>query len=305
MLKDMLLSREDMTFDFAGAKFDPVADKDLLGFIVSQILYGEVTGIQVGHWLHVAPDLEAATFLARQATEELAHVRAMLRILELLEVPPKPVHRWVRFLATDFAGATFADHVALEMALGEGFVLMVFYALCDTIASPPITRILEAATRQEERHVAFGEERTRAALASGTPALRRRLLGQALLSLLVLGRFAGTLGRMAPDHPVMKQLPAFVSKTVAVSEVRLSRLGLLDRPLAAISTGRKMALIAEGLGVRLFGRLVPRRRRLLTDTYMADPVVQAASRPRLAVAGSGAAPDAEALVGLEDDHAGL
>lgn len=303
MLEGMLLSRADMTFDFGGAEFDPVADKDLLAFIFSQMLYGEVTGIQVGHWLHVAPDLEAATFLARQATEELAHVRAMLRILELLEVSPKPVHRWVRFLATDFAGATFADHVALEMALGEGFVLMVFYALCDTIASPAITRILEAATRQEERHVAFGEERTRVALAAGTPALRRRLLGQALLSLMVLGRFAGTLGRMAPAHPVMKQLPAFVAKTVAISELRLARLGLLDRPLSSISMGRKLALIAEGLGVRLLGRLVPRRRRLLTDTYMADPLVQAASRPRVALAGAVASSELEKL-GFEDDDAG-
>jgi hypothetical protein len=276
-----------MTFDFAGATFDPVADRQLLGFILSQFLYGEVTGIQVGHWLHVAPDLDAASFFARQATEELAHVRAMLRILELIGEKPQPAHRLVRFLATDFAGATFAEHVALEMALGEGFVLTVFYALCDTIASPPVTRILEAAARQEERHVAFGEERTHAALAAGSPALRRRLLGQALLSLTVLGRFAGSLGQLAPQHAVMKQLPGFWAKTLATSELRLQRIGLLEGPLTGISGARKACLIAEGLGARVLRRFVPRRRRLLTDTYMSDPLVVAAGRPKLAAAGAG------------------
>ena len=66
----MLLSREEMTFDFQGARLEPVRDRELLGWVMNQFLYGEVTGIQCGHWLYEAPDLDAARFFARQAVEE-------------------------------------------------------------------------------------------------------------------------------------------------------------------------------------------------------------------------------------------
>jgi 1,2-phenylacetyl-CoA epoxidase catalytic subunit len=53
----------------------------VLAWIFSQFLFGEVTGVQVGTWLAQAPDFEAAQFLARQANEEMAHVKLFLRIL--------------------------------------------------------------------------------------------------------------------------------------------------------------------------------------------------------------------------------
>ena len=60
----MLLEREEIRFDFGAAAFELPRDRDMLGWIFSQFLYGEVTGIQVGHWIHHAPDLESARFLA-------------------------------------------------------------------------------------------------------------------------------------------------------------------------------------------------------------------------------------------------
>ena len=63
----MRVSRDELRFDFGGARFRLPRDRALLGWIVDQFLYGEVTGIQVGHWLYGAPSLEAATFFARQA----------------------------------------------------------------------------------------------------------------------------------------------------------------------------------------------------------------------------------------------
>ena len=59
-----------MSFDFGGAKLDPVKDREMLGWMFNQFLYGEVTGIQIGEWLYNAPDLESARFLSRQAVEE-------------------------------------------------------------------------------------------------------------------------------------------------------------------------------------------------------------------------------------------
>src|SRR5215475_11326695 len=124
----MRVSREEMRFDFGGARSRLPRDRELLGWIVDRFLYGEVTGIQVGHWLYAAPSLEAATFFARQASEELAHVRVFLRIHALLGTKPGPAHPVFRFLSTGAIGIVFAEPAATEMAVGEGLVLAVFQA---------------------------------------------------------------------------------------------------------------------------------------------------------------------------------
>src|SRR5262245_22951635 len=178
----MLLTREEMTYDFGGAKLDPVRDQKLLGWMMNQFLYGEVTGIQIGHWLYDAPDLESARFLARQAVEEFQHVDNFLRIMAMLGVEPEKPNWFVQFLATGMMGGSWAEHVALEMAAGEGFVLMAFYAIIDALDHEPTVEILRRAVKQEERHVDFGEQHT-AKLIASRPWLRRRLLGMNLVSL--------------------------------------------------------------------------------------------------------------------------
>src|ERR671926_698997 len=95
----MLLSRDDMTFDWSGARLHPVRDRAVLGWVMNQFLYGEVTGIQCGHWLYDAPDLDAARFFARQAVEEFQHVDNFLRILDLLGEKPCPPHRLDHFFS--------------------------------------------------------------------------------------------------------------------------------------------------------------------------------------------------------------
>lgn len=269
----MLLSREEMSFDFGGARLDPVRDRELLAFTFNQFLYGEVTGIQVGHWLYHAPDLDAARFLARQSLEEMQHVENFLRILELLGSEPARAHPAIRFLATGMMGQDWPEHVALEMAQGEGFVLMAMYALIDTLDHPEIVAILERAVRQEERHVAFGERRTMAALRAN-PRLRRRLLGLSLVSMLGVQQLARHLHRfVSGDHPVMSQLPAFLEASLGAAELRLTRMGILDRPLAQIGWAERARLIAAAYGGKLAERLRPRRAKRLTDTYLDDPLV--------------------------------
>ncbi len=102
----MLLTRDEMTFDFAGARLEPTRDRALLEWMFNQFLYGEVTGIQVGHWLYDAPDLEAARFLARQSLEEMQHVDNFLRIMAMLGCRPRAAHPAVRFLATGMMGGS-------------------------------------------------------------------------------------------------------------------------------------------------------------------------------------------------------
>jgi hypothetical protein len=272
----VLLTRAEQTYDFGDARFDLDGDRDVLSWIFSQFLFGEVTGVQVGTWLAQAPDFEAAQFLARQANEEMAHVKLFLRILASLEAEPRPPHRALRFLATDFAGGTYLEHCALEMALGEGFVLMAIYALIDTLPESETRRLLVGLSRQEEGHVSFGEDQTVRAL-QRDPASARHLLGLALVSFAALGRLGGWVRRKYPTHPVLAQMPGFLGATLAASELRMRRIGVLRRPLAEVPTSEKATLAAMAIG-RRYGRAVnPFRSRPqpLTDTYLADPSVRA------------------------------
>jgi bacterioferritin (cytochrome b1) len=280
----MLLSRDEMRFDFGGATLDPKRDREILGFVFNQFLYGEVTGIQVGHWIHAAPDLEAARFLAKQAVEELQHVGNFLRVMQMLDIEPAPAHPILRFLATGMMGDDWAEHVALEMATGEGFVLTAFYAVIDTLDAPEAVAILERAARQEEGHVDFGEQRTMALL-EREPGLRRKLLGANLVWMWAVGRLAKHIDKHLPRaHPVLGQLDAFLKHALACAELRLQRLGLIDRPLSALSATHKAGLVAELLatkgGAALVGALraplepLGLRRQRLTDRYLNDPAVR-------------------------------
>lgn len=272
----MLLTREEMTYDFGGAQFDLERDRDLLGWILSQFLYGEVTGVQVGRWLEQAPDFEAAQFLARQANEEMAHVKLFLRALDSLGVQPQPPHRALRFLATDFAGATYLEHCFLEMALGEGFVLVLIYALIDTLPPSDVRTMLTGLARQEEGHVAFGEEQTRKILARHRSAARH-LLGLGLVSILAVRKLAEALRTRYGNHPVLGQLPAFLRHVEDVAELRMRRLGVTQRPLASIAPAERGALIGLALARRYGRALNPFRQRPadLTRTYLRDPAIRA------------------------------
>src|SRR5438270_3460007 len=278
----MLLTREEMTFDFEGGTLDPIRDKAFLEWAMNQFLYGEITGIQCGHWLYDAPDLEAARFLARQSLEEMQHVDNFLRIMTMLGLQPKPAHAAVRFLATGMMGSSWAEHVALEMAQGEGFVLQAFYAVIDTLDHKPSVDILRRAVKQEERHVEFGEQQTAKAI-EGRPWLRRRLLGLSLVSMWGVRRLAGYIQKRLPaDHVVLKHLPAFLAHANHCAELRLRRIGVIDRPLAEIGGAKRAALVAEAYGGKLLGglgsllalplRLLPWfKKKRLTDTYLQDP----------------------------------
>lgn len=284
----MLLTREEMAFDFGGHKLDPVRERRALAWMMNQFLYGEVTGIQIGQWLYDAPDIDAARFLSRQAVEEFQHVGNFVRIFELLGERPEAPHWVVRYLATGAMPDSWEEHVALEMAIGEGLVLQAFYALIDTIDHPEIVAILSRGVKQEERHVAFGEERTARAI-KGNPRLRRILLGQAIVTMTLVSQLEGTMKRtLDMGHPVFAQTPAFVRHSLAVMEKRLLRIGLLDRPVAAISGWQKARLVAEAYGTKAITALVAKRfarvltplqtlgffkKKRLTDTYLDDPAV--------------------------------
>lgn len=267
----MLLTRDEMGFDFGGAKFDRVKDRDLLAWIASQFLYGEVTGIQVGHWIRQAPDVESAKFLARQCIEELQHVDVFVDFFKWLGARPVKVHRVVKLLSSE--SADWHEHCALEMAQGEGFVLMIFYAIIACIDDEKLAKRLDAAARQEEGHVDFGERQTMKALARN-PKLRKRLLGLHLLSLWVIKRFEKWIAkRVDQDHPVMRLIPQYLTRIIETTDLRLQRMGMTNKPLAQFGKLETFGLIASSLmrkGLRKFAFWRWFGKRRLTETYMHD-----------------------------------
>jgi hypothetical protein len=148
-----------------------------------------------------------------------------------------------------------------------------------------IVSILKRGVRQEEGHVDFGERRTMKTLRE-KPWMRERLLGLALVSVLMSRRLGGFMRKALPsDHPALRQLPEFVEHTVAVTELRLLRMGLVDRPLSQLTALEQARLIAgayaskaaEGVGDRLKAplKLLPWfATKRLTDTYLDDPIVK-------------------------------
>lgn len=287
----MLLTREEMSFNFEGGRLAPVRDKDFLAWAMSQFLYGEMTGIQIGHWLYDAPAFDAAKFLARQSLEEMQHVDNFLRIMSMLDLKPTQAHWAVRFLSTGMMGSSWAEHVALEMAQGEGFVLMAFYAVIDTLDHEPSVEILRRAVKQEERHVEFGENETIKAIRDHA-WLRRRLLGLSLVSMWGVRRVAQFMAsRLPADHPVIRHLPQFLAHTNRCAETRLLRMGVLDQPLANIGALQRAALVTEAYAGKAASGLLqlvtaplrllpfwPKKQRL-TDIYLKDPHIAQYQRP--------------------------
>lgn len=267
----MLLTRNEMAFDFKGAKFDRVKDRDLLAWIASQFLYGEVTGIQVGHWILHAPDVDSAKFLARQCIEELQHVDVFMEFFKWLDARPVKVHPVVKFLSSE--SDDWAEHCALEMAQGEGFVLMIFYAIIHCLDDEKLAKRLDAAARQEEGHVEFGEQQTMKALAAN-PKLRKRLLGLHLLSLWVIKRFEKWIAkRVDQDHPVMRQIPEYLGRIVETTDLRLQRMGMTSKPLAEYGKLQTFALITGAVARKMLRKLAFWRvftRKRLTHTYLQD-----------------------------------
>ena len=92
--------------------------------------------------------------------------------------------------------------------------------------------------------------------------------------------------RLPKDHPVLSQLPRFLEHSVQCAELRMRRIGLLDRPLTELSGGTRAALVAEAYGGKALGllgkllmwplKLLPfvGKKKRLTETYLEDPEIR-------------------------------
>jgi hypothetical protein len=63
-------------------------------------------------------------------------------------------------------GSSWPEHVALEIAQGEGFVLQAFYAISDTLDHKPTVDILKRAVKRSVMSSSASSRRTRRSTAS-------------------------------------------------------------------------------------------------------------------------------------------
>ncbi len=265
------MTREEMKFGVGAARFDVARDRDILGWIFSQALFGEATGCYCGAALYTAPDVGAGMFLARQSVEEFAHFRSFLKIFRILGVRPQPPNRVIKFLTSH--ESLWEHHVCLEMAVGEGLVLIAFDAFIDTIDHPEIKAILKAVSAQEVGHTEFGEQETLKALAA-RPGLRRQLLGRCLVTIAALRFLAKRISRWVPKgHPVMDLMPRFLEHTIRVTEERMRRLGLLRGKLDEICATRRWSLMAYGVLAAFARGLVASKKPRIPENYLQDPII--------------------------------
>ena len=207
-------------FDFGGARFDFGAeqDREILRFVLSQALFGEATGVYCGRSLYSAETLEAAQFYVKQARQELNHLLLFADIFRSLGLKPEPAHWVIRLLAAH--NDYYPLKVLMEHALGEGMVLDIFRdVLLQTLPesdprSDGIRKKLAVVCKEEEEHVAWGEKETRRILAQ-QPGLKRAFYGLLELQLMLVPYAVRGLKQRAPEHPVLRQLDAFVAHVQA------------------------------------------------------------------------------------------
>jgi hypothetical protein len=229
----------DPMYDFGDARFDldNPRDQDLLCFILSQVLYGEATGVYCGKSLYAAYSMEAARFYLRQARQELNHLELFAEIFRILELEPQPPHWTIKLLSSH--NNYYPLKVVMEHAIGEGMVLDIFRdVLLQTLPAddprvPEILKKLRVVCREEEEHVAWGEKETIRLIAE-RPWLKTPFYGLLEIQLTVAPFAARAFARRAKGHPVLAHLIPFVEHVRKRVYAQGRRLGFVpeQRPNA-------------------------------------------------------------------------
>jgi hypothetical protein len=259
-------------FDFQGARFDlhDEADRALVGFLLSQALYGEATGVFCGKSLYSAYSLEAAKFYLRQARQELNHLELFADIFRQLDLQPDPPHWAIKLLASH--NNYYPLKVLMEHAVGEGMVLDIFRdVLLQTLPDddprvPDVKKRLNVVCREEEEHVAWGEKETIRLIAEH-PWLKTPFYGLVELQLLLAPFITRAFMHRFKGHPVLSHVPRFVDHVRARVRDQGRRLGFVPekRP------GRIGRLWAMGFGLGLYLRSqFSRSRSKLDKCYLAE-----------------------------------
>ena len=126
-------------------------------WILSQLLHGEQGALMVaGELVACAPDYEAKLYVGSQAMDEARHVEVFARYIRRLDkiYPPQPT---LKSILVDIMGAPHwqSKMVGMQVIL-EGLALGTFINVRAATGCALLRSLLGYVTRDEARHVAFG-----------------------------------------------------------------------------------------------------------------------------------------------------
>ncbi len=195
--------------------------------VLSQVLHGERASFQIITQLQsLNPDPSARLFLEGQARDEARHVEVFSRYIGLLGEEQPPGQNFARLLEGMLALPTVEEKLVGMHILVEGMALELFHAMVVAIDEPLLQALLRRVFIDESRHVAFGLDHTRQAVARLDREGCERVATQG-------GRYAALAGAMI--HEERENAACFgldvnvvQDRTLRVLFRRLQQIGLLN-----------------------------------------------------------------------------
>src|SRR5215471_8044978 len=171
----MLLTRDEMTLYREAPRFSVERDRELVIRALSHLFYGEVGAVKIGQWVTKAPDLEGMLEIVKQTRDETRHTAIFRRLLKRYDAEPSQAVLGDMDELHGVISHTWEEMLFESMVVGEGLALVLLYFYHDVIVDSPIRHGLQRVIRDEESHVAYGEQKIMESL-TRIPTLRDRLL---------------------------------------------------------------------------------------------------------------------------------
>ena len=228
-------------------RFDLSEDAVYLDWIFQQFVEGEMTGLIEGSALQKAPTLSDSSFLACQVQDEIKHAKIYfkqinrlrkdyqyepLKMPSLLKAPVKPI-----------SGRLWQEHVFLDKAIGELYVLYVMIALKQSLDDSRLAKALDNIAKDEIQHIHFGEIKTQKCVEKNK-FYKNYLLGLYLRNDFVMNFFNKLIKRFF-EKKNRKDLSTMSSNFYKQSRAHLrNRIDeLLGSNINSLSGGRRAYLL--------------------------------------------------------------
>ena len=161
VIKRLELESKKIKVDY---RFDLSEDAIYLDWIFQQFVEGEMTGLIEGSALQKAPTLSDSNFLACQVQDEIKHAqiyfKQMNRLRKDYQYEPLEMPSFLKALAKPISGRLWQEHVFLDKAIGELYVLYVMIALKQALGDSRLAKALDNIAKDEIQHIHFGETQT-------------------------------------------------------------------------------------------------------------------------------------------------
>ena len=161
VVKRLELESKKIKVDY---RFDLSEDAIYLDWIFQQFVEGEMTGLIEGSALQKAPTLSDSNFLACQVQDEIKHAqiyfKQMNRLRKDYQYEPLKMPSLLKASVKPISGRLWQEHVFLDKAIGELYVLYVMIALKQALGDSRLAKALDNIAKDEIQHIHFGETQT-------------------------------------------------------------------------------------------------------------------------------------------------